>query len=112
MLACQFVIGSDIPVILPVMYLIMTRLAHYYNIFNYYFSVTISGTFGGFLLQAREVGKTVPIGIFSNPSSPSKLTECTVAGDSVTHSDANSGNITSFSVDWTPPSSAVDVQFV
>jgi len=50
--------------------------------------VCVAGkTFKGILLQMREVGGTVPVGTFtSDLPSYTKLTTCSVSGDSVTHS--------------------------
>ncbi|KAK6165996.1 hypothetical protein SNE40_022793 [Patella caerulea] len=71
---------------------------------NQQITVTIAGggNHQGLLLQARKSGSTTPIGTFSTPSANTKLTQCTAAGDSWTHSDTT--NKQTSTVIWTAPS--------
>lgn len=70
--------------------------------------VKLSGTkeFQGMLLQARKAGSTTPLGTFTAPDAATntKLTQCSSASDSVTHSSQAGKNDLTFY--WNPPSSA------
>ncbi|KAK6165995.1 hypothetical protein SNE40_022792 [Patella caerulea] len=78
---------------------------------NQSLTVTISGSFQGFLLQARTSGGTTPIGTFSGPPTDTKIVQCSAKDDSWTHANNNIKNHSS--VLWNPPSVDVgDITFL
>ncbi|XP_078495103.1 putative defense protein 3 [Ciona intestinalis] len=68
--------------------------------------------FRGILMQARNPGAEVPLGTWISPPTDTKLTKCSVDGDSVTHANTNlkpSGTV----FKWKAPNKNVGtVQFV
>jgi hypothetical protein len=80
------------------------------------FQVTIGGTIGvdfkGFLIQARAVGSTVPLGTFEGALEPgTQFRTCTNTADSVTHSNPEFKSSRTFT--WrSPGGSLTGVRFV
>ncbi|XP_072039607.1 putative defense protein 3 [Amphiura filiformis] len=77
--------------------------------------VTINGgSFQGFLLQARlaDGSSTVPVGTFSTIVEETKITTCTAAADSVTHS-SKTNKTDGMTVTWMAPNMEFgDIKFV